>query len=184
MMTRRERERSIARPVGWVPGFRFLAGFGLLLAGYYWVILLPWGDRALYAYLRVNAWLSNSILQLVGEHTTVTDVTIRATGFALAVRRGCDALEPAWFFCAAILAFPAPWRRKTVALLVGASGILALNLVRIVSLFLIGRRFPAFFVTAHLELWPAGFILLAVSLWLLWIRSIRVPAGTDSDVVS
>jgi exosortase H (IPTLxxWG-CTERM-specific) len=159
------------------PVLRFLLTFGLLLGGFYAVILLPWADRALYEYLRANAWLSNLILHGLGQPTEVREVTIRSAAFAVSVRRGCDAIEPAWFFCAAVLAFPAPWQRRLPVLAAGTACILALNLVRIVSLFLIGVKAPRFFATAHLEVWPAVFILCATGLWLAWVR--RLPGSPD-----
>ena len=178
LMSRRAGQRP-ARPVSAPrpaptgrarPGLSFLVRFGLLLGGFYTLLLFPWGDRALAAYLRANAWLAHGLLQALGQQTRLDGVTIRAANYALSIRRGCDAVEPAWFFCAAVLAFPAPWRTKPAALLTGSALILALNVVRIVSLFFIGRMLPGFFAMAHLELWPAAFLLLAVALWLVWIR--------------
>jgi exosortase H (IPTLxxWG-CTERM-specific) len=151
---------------------RFLALFVTYLGAFYAIVLIPSVDRAFYAYLEANAWLANVILHALGQSTSVNEVTIRAADFAVSIRRGCDALEPSWFFCAAILAYPSPWRRKGWPLLAGVAALLALNLVRIVSLFFIGRYWPRFFAPAHLELWPAAFILLALVLWLGWIRSV------------
>ncbi len=150
---------------------RFLTVFALLLGAFYALVLMPSVDRIFYEYLRVNAWLANAVLLAFGQHTTVSDVTIRSHEFAVSIRRGCDAVEPAWFFCAAVLAFPAPWRLKPAAIVIGAGVIFALNLVRIVSLFYIGRYLPASFGPAHLEIWPAVFIVLALVLWIVWIRS-------------
>lgn len=153
------------------PVWRFLGVFALLLGGFYALVLLAPVDRLYYEYLRANAWLANAVLCGLGQHTEVSEVTIRAARFAVSVRRGCDAVEPAWFFCAAVLAFPAPWRRKPAALIAGATAILALNIVRIVSLFVIGSRWPAAFGPVHLEIWPVVFIALALVLWIRWIRS-------------
>jgi len=157
------------------PVLRFLLRFGLLLGAFYAAVLLPWCDQAFYQYLRLNALVSGAILRGLGQDAQVAKTSIHTVGFAISIHRGCDALEPAWFFCAAVLAFPAPWHRKRAVLLVGTALILLLNLVRIVSLFYIGLRAPAFFPTAHLELWPAAFLLVALLLWIGWIRS--VPPG-------
>jgi len=154
--------------LGWL---RFLTVFTLLLCGFYAAALLPLGQRAFYNYLRANAWISNAILRGLGQDTYLSGVTIRSNQFAIAIRRGCDALEPAWFFCAAVLAFPVPWRRKRLVLAGGVTIILVLNLVRIVSLYFVGMRMPGFFETAHLELWPAAFMLTVLLLWISWIRS-------------
>ena len=43
-----------------------------------------------------------------------------------------------------------------------------LNLIRIVTLFLIGVYFRKFFHMMHIDVWQALFILLTISLWFLW----------------
>jgi exosortase H (IPTLxxWG-CTERM-specific) len=152
------------------PALQFLGVFALLLAGFYAVILVPAFDRVFYRVLCVDAAVANTVLQAFGQKTAVSGVTIRSAEYAISVRRGCDAIEPTWFYCAAVVAFPGRWRRKPVGLAVGAVAILALNLVRIVSLYFIGLRFPGIFATVHLELWPVAFIVAAVALWVGWIR--------------
>jgi exosortase H (IPTLxxWG-CTERM-specific) len=152
------------------PVLRFVVGFTALMGLYYVLVLTPFCDRLLYSYLQANAWASGAILNALGQDCRVLDVTIRSAHFAIALQRGCDAVEPAWFFCAAVVAFPGESRRKIPGMLVGISLLFALNLVRIVSLFFIGWRFPAFFGVAHLELWPAFFILSALVSWISWVR--------------
>src|ERR1700761_7308136 len=125
------------------PVLFFGAKFGALIVLLYALLALPAADQALYHYLQANAWLSNGILNLLGQGTHVSDVTIASstTPFAIAIRRGCDAVEPTWLLCAAILAFPGPWKRKLAGMLAGIVILQMLNLVRIVTLYLIGARF-------------------------------------------
>ena len=149
---------------------RFGLTFGILMALYYVVALLPWTDGELFpAYLECNARISNLILHWFGQASVVTGTTIRSPQFAITIRRGCDALEPSWLFCAAVLAFPAPWRRRLPGMAIGVTAILALNLVRIVSLYFLGIHLPGFFDTMHLEVWPVLFILAALLLWIGWL---------------
>jgi exosortase H (IPTLxxWG-CTERM-specific) len=151
------------------PVFRFVLCFGTLMGLYYALALTPFCERLLYSYLEVNARVTGALLNWLGQNCRVSGVSVRSPHFAIAIRRGCDAVEPAWFFCAALIAFPGAFRRKALGMLAGVSLLLALNLVRIVSLYFIGWRFPGFFNTAHLELWPTLFILAAMVLWLGWI---------------
>ena len=165
----------------WFAGNRavFLFGltFGILMALYYVVALLPWVDGTLFpTYLQSNAKLSNTILHWFGQTSVVTGATIRSPQFAITIKRGCDALEPSWLFCAAVLAFPAPWRRRLIGMVVGVLAILTLNLVRIVSLYFLGIHLPGFFETMHLEVWPVVFIFAALLLWLGWISWSRRTA--------
>ncbi len=145
------------------------------MALYYLLILTPFCDRLLYAYLGLNARMAHSILNWFGQDTHVSELTIRSARFAIAVRRGCDAIEPSWFFCAALLSFPASSRQKAVGILAGTALFQALNLIRIVSLYFVGIFYPKFFGTAHVEVWPAVFILVAILLWLGWIRWAQRP---------
>lgn len=143
------------------------------MALYYFIIVIPFFDELLFRYLSWNAWAASRILNLFGQHTLVSENVIQSAGYVVNVRRGCDALEPSWFLCAAILAFPAPFKRKTGGILLGISVIGAINVVRIASLFLIGLYSPRLFPAAHLEIWPVIFILLAVGLWIGWIARLR-----------
>jgi exosortase H (IPTLxxWG-CTERM-specific) len=160
----------------------FFGRFALLLAAFQGVVLLPWADRAYYGCLCANARVAGAVLRGFGEDVHVFGVIIRTAGYAVAIRRGCDAIEPAWFFCAAVLAFPLPWRRKWPGLLAGTAVLFAVNLLRIVSLYFIGRRIPPLFPSAHLEWWPAAFILAAIALWLAWIGWARSRPPADEKV--
>jgi len=160
---------------------RFLGLFALLVAGFYAAVAWAPLDRIFYEYLAANARLVNAILRSLGEETQVRGAEILSPRFSLAVRRGCDGLEPSWLFCSAVLAFPAPLRRKLRVLPLGVAVILAANALRIASLYYIGVRFPAWFPAAHRQLWPATFILLVVGLWLASVPSlqrIRTPEAS------
>jgi len=56
-----------------------------------------------------------------------------------------------------------------------------MNLVRIITLYLIGIYLPAFFNSAHLELWPTAFIVVAIVLFVGWKerdRGLKSPVAT------
>ncbi len=161
---------------GWMAWWRskapvifFAARFAALVALLYAILALPVADNALDVYLRANAWFANAILDLLGQGTHVSGVTIASPSFAVAIRRGCDAVEPTWLLCAAILAFPGAWRRKVPGMLGGIVALQLLNIVRIVTLYWIGSRFPDAFNSAHVEIWPAIFIIAAIGLFMGWI---------------
>jgi hypothetical protein len=90
------------------PVLFFGAKFGALVALLYILLAIPSVEQALFSYLKAYAWASSAILDLFGQGTHVTDVTIASSSsFAIAIRRGCDAVEPTWLLCAAIIAFRA-----------------------------------------------------------------------------
>jgi exosortase family protein XrtM len=157
------------------PVFRFGLNFGLWLVLLYVLLAMPFFDRALYGYLEANAWLANAILHGLGQPTHVSEVTIQSPQFVMAVRRGCDAVEPTWLLCAAMISFPAPWRHKLRGMLTAIVLLQTLNLIRIVTLYWIGTHAPGFFNSAHMELWPTVFIVVAILIFLGWKETSSPP---------
>lgn len=166
--------RSQDRVAGRKAVRRFLLIFLGLVGCYYGLTLIPWVDaNVLYPVLVFSAQGSSFLVNLTGDQTTVQGVLVQGSKFVVAVRRGCDPLEPIALFGAAVIAFPASWKRKVCGLAIGAALLFMLNLVRIGSLYLLGKSKSTLFETLHLELWPAFFILVALSLWVLWLMWIR-----------
>jgi exosortase/archaeosortase family protein len=160
-----------------MPVLKFVLVLAGLMAGYYAATLTPWfQERFFPVCMRLNALLSNVLLNGLGQGTTAIGTSVFSQRFAVDVRRGCDAIEPAVLFVSAVLSFPSPLRRRVAGALIGTFLLLALNLVRIVTLFLIGVYYPQAFHAMHAEVWQIVFILLAVVLWALWIQwSARRP---------
>jgi len=152
------------------PIFRFVLKFSILMGLFYGLLATTYCDRMLYSYLEANAWLSNAILRGLGQPTHVSEVTIQSPQFAIAIRRGCDAVEPTWLFCAAVLSFKAPLARKLLGILAGIVLLQVLNVVRIVTLYWIGLHLPDIFNSAHMEIWPTVFIIVAIVLFIGWIE--------------
>lgn len=125
-----------------------------------------------------TAQTTGFFLNLLGESVRVTGLTIASAGFSVDVGTGCTATIPIMLFVCAVVAYPGRWQHKLLGILIGGACLYALNLVRTVSLFLIGTHFHGFFDTAHLLLWQPLIILAAVILWLFWVRRTnRVPVA-------
>lgn len=158
--------------------FRFIALFLLYFLGFEALIYgLVLGSGLFETYLAWNAWLSSLLLLPFVDGIEATGSVLASPGFALAVRPGCDALQPCAVFLAGVLSFPATARQRTVGACFGVILLLALNLVRISSLFLIGTHLPEWFDSAHIELWQGAFIVAALLLWLFWARRVSAPAS-------
>lgn len=156
------------------PVLAFTLRFSLLMALFYALSLLPWADRVAFpAYMRANAAAGSLVLHTLGEDTRVDGISIRSERFAVNIKRGCDAVEPSWLLAACIVAFPAAAVAKLWGCLAGVALLQVLNIVRIVSLFMVGQRWPRLFETLHLEVWPMVFIAAAIALWLAWLRRLR-----------
>jgi exosortase/archaeosortase family protein len=156
---------------------RFLGIFFGLITIYYALALSPWVDaNALFPVMKFSARGTSVLLGLLGTKTTVEGVLVRGPACAVAVRRGCDPLEPIVLFAAATIAFPTGWRRRFAGILCAAMLLFGLNLVRVASLYLLRANGSAFFESIHLVWWPAFFVAASLVLWILWLCWIRQPA--------
>jgi exosortase H (IPTLxxWG-CTERM-specific) len=165
------------------PVLLFVVAFALLLGVFYGLTLTPLFKNKLFpAYLRSNARVSSAILRGMGYPCVSVGTSVTTGSFSIEIRRGCDAVEPTALFAAAVLAFPGLFRRKAVGVLVGTVVLALLNLVRILSLFLIGVHAPRFFEAMHADVWQAFFILLALVLWGLWIQWAMKPRPSAAHV--
>jgi len=165
-------------PTGPLPpkifGLRFIA----LFLGIFAIFTLLWSGAR-----------GSALERLVIDQTTVAtgawiidrispEEAVRAEGprlispkVRLSVLNGCEGTESILLFAAAVLAFPAPWRKKPAGLLLGVVWVFLLNQVRIVSLFFILRHQPQWFEAMHGTIAPIFIILagsIVFSLWLNW----------------
>lgn len=151
------------------PVFRFVALFGLYMA-LFWAAgaTTVVKDHVFPPYLRFNALVSGWILGLFEKNILVYEQSISGR-FALTIERGCDAIEPSALFLAGVLAFPAPRARKVPGMLIGTLCLMAINLVRIISLYYCGVYFShRTFEIMHVNVWQTLFIVLAILFWVLW----------------
>ena len=166
------RRRELRRKATW----RFLGVFLGTVAVYYSLTLSPWIDaNVLYPVLKASAQGTSALLSLGGVKTTVEGVIIRGPTYSVAVRRGCDPLEPIVLFAAGVIGFPAPWRRRLSGVFAAGALLFGLNMVRIASLYVMGAKRSPMLDSFHLWYWPAFFILCSLALWVCWIRWIQRP---------
>ena len=169
--TRRPRRREVT----------FLVLFVLLLAGSFALISLNWvNDHGVEPFTAGVARTSGAVLALLGQEVRMEGTVIASPRFAVNIRNGCNGVEAMLIFLAAVLAFPAPWRARLAGLGIGVVAIQAVNLVRVVALFLTGAYFPDFFDASHTLVWQTLAILFAVLLWIFWasrLAGARAPAA-------
>ena len=148
---------------------RFVLLFGVVIGLFHVLAATPFAEeRAWPAYLRLNARVSAGLLQLAGQEATVDDRVVSGPGSSLLIERGCDAVHPSVLFIAAVLASPVALWTKWLGILIGTVVLMAINVVRIVSLYFIQRHVPSLFELMHVEVWQALFIFLAVLFWAVW----------------
>ncbi len=164
---------------------RFVVLFCVCVTSFYALTAVPLFRQTFFpAYLNFNAAVSADLLRLAGQNVTNNNDLILSESLSvpLAIRRGCDAVEPTGLFIAAILAFPASWKRKLIGAIGGTILLAALNLLRIISLYYASAYWPAAFETLHVDVWQPAFILVAMVIWILWARwALPLPATSGGD---
>lgn len=152
------------------PVLLFVLIFLLILVAFYSFLLTAFYlEKIQPRIVNVNAAISNFILNTLGQKTTAVAENIYSAAFNISVKRGCDGVEAMALFAAALLAYPAAWKLKAKNLLIGISLLFCLNIIRIVSLFMIGVYKPQYFETFHIEVWQVIFILVAVTMWIIML---------------
>ncbi len=154
----------------------FLILFAVLLGGSFTLVSVNWvNDNVIEPFTGGIARVSGATLDLLGQDIRMQGTIIRGKRFAVNIRNGCNGVEAMLIFLAAVLAFPAPWRARLLGLAVGAVAIQAVNLIRVVALYLTGAYFPAFFDASHTVVWQTIVILFSVMLWILWANRLGAP---------
>lgn len=158
---------------GWMYARRPVLGFVVLFAVcmglLYAITFIPAVEqRVIPYYMELNARVSKAILNGFGEGAWTDGTRIVSPRYSVDIQHGCDAIAPTALFVAAVLAFPAPMVSKLLGVVVGASVLAMVNLVRIVALFFTGIYWQSAFEVMHVDVWQPVFILLALSLWVAW----------------
>ena len=122
------------------------------------------------ALARGLAYMAGFALGMLGVPASLDGAVINADGFAAVVVAECTAIELILVFGAAVLVSPVSLKARLWALALGVSALCALNLVRIVSLMLVGAGFPEYFEMAHLKVGQTAMAVAALAMWLLWLR--------------
>jgi exosortase H (IPTLxxWG-CTERM-specific) len=123
--------------------------------------------------------ISEGGLRMLGVDVIRSDTTLVAPnlGFGMGIHNDCNGAWAHLVFLAAVLAFPAGWRAKLIGLAVGEALLFALNIFRVISLFLIGVYAPSLFRAAHVYVWQFLIIGCALLLFTVWVdKVVRRPA--------
>src|SRR5689334_22268084 len=147
----------------WLFPLWLVVGFGLLETHY--------GRPAVDAWTRWLVQASALAVRIAGGSAAAHGNLLQnpSTGFSIAVEDTCNASNVVVLLCAAVLAFPATWMKKLKGIAAGTTALLAINLLRIVSLFYLGQYDPAWFEFAHLYLWEGLMMIVTLVLFWMWV---------------
>lgn len=160
----------------------FVSIFMAILAGSFTLISWqPVNDNVIEPFTGGIAKASGIALNVIGQGISMDGTKIRNERFAVNIRNGCNGVETMIIFLAAVIAFPAPWKARIAGLVIGILAIQAVNLIRVVALFLTGAYFPSFFDSSHTVVWQTIVILSGVLLWIFWANRFATPAAETAD---
>ena len=163
---------------------RFLLIFGILMANYAATTTEAVKDGFFPWYLTWTTRASAGVLTTFGydDVEVVKGKSLVSERGWITVGRGCDAVAPTALFVSAVVASPAPVLSKLIAVLGGTFILMAVNLVRVITLFLTRIHWSKAFDVMHLDIWQAAFIFLAIVLWAFWASWTTRRRKRRSDV--
>ncbi len=169
------RARDAARPSPTVPVVRFCLLFALYIAVF---ITLSWtavAERYLHAPLsRFLAAAAVPLLLVLGDSRAMGSL-LGFDGFWVTIDESCDGVAATCIYLSAVLALPSPWRARLWGVLIGIPSIFAINMVRIVTLTVLGARRPDIFEWVHIHVWQALVIALSMAVWIFWAERFVRP---------
>ena len=162
---------------------RFFLGFLILQALLFGMELTPWAQRwFVVPWTDTLAAVSAGLVEVFDPGVVADGKLLQSgsTGFAVSIEAGCNGVEATIVLVAAILAFPAPWKRKLLGLSIGIAAVQGLNIIRVISLFYLGQWSLDAFDFAHQYLWQALIMLDVLIVWLLWVRTVPRPMPSSA----
>ena len=164
---------------------RFFAGFLVLQALLFGLELTPWAQTwCVVPWTNTLAALSADIVRLFDPQVVAHGKILQSAdgSFAVSIEAGCNGVEATIVLIAAMLSFPAPWKRRLLGLAIGVVAVQALNIIRVISLFYLGQWSFDAFDFAHRYVWQALIMLDVLIVWLLWVRTL--PSGAPARAIA
>jgi len=155
----------------------FLIKFAVVIVVAFFIVTLgPVNDRVIVPFTAQLSSVSGQVLRLLGQNVTVSGTTIFSSGFSVDVRNGCNGVEAILILVAAMVAYPASLQARLLGILLGSVALEILNVIRIVSLYLLGFYNRELFDLFHSAVWQVLIILASVGIFVVWtIRFARRP---------
>ena len=116
----------------------------------------------------VSAWIIMPFDDSVIAYGRILQDSV--SGFAVSIESGCNGVEAAIVLIAAVMAFPATWRQRLLAISFGFLAIQVANLLRIICLFYLGQWDLQLFNWTHLYLWPVLIMLDVLVVFIFYLR--------------
>lgn len=153
-------------------GLAFCLRFGLYTVAIF-LVLYALHESFVVPFTRLIARLSHTVLVILNAQSWVSGTSVGIPGFAVEIKNNCNAIYEIGLYAAAVFAYPASLKQRTVGTVMGATVLYLVNLLRIVGLIGIGRYFPGGFQVAHLYFFQAFFLAFVAACWLIWLSRLH-----------
>ena len=153
------------------PLTRFLLLAGVVYAGWqllYDLVLLP--DGRLDTFLSLSGVrLASGLLTLLGWDVEISGRVITCLGHrGVEINNGCNGLHLLGLYAGLIIAYPGPWKQRTLFLTGGLILLYLANAVRIGFFAVFNANLPEYWSVAHDYSSYVFFYPIVLSLWYLW----------------
>jgi len=118
-------------------------------------------------YTHAVVWITAKLLSVLGIASACRGSVIDLSYLSLDVKFGCNGLEAVMIYSVAVIAFPAPWKKKFAGVSAGFVVIQVVNIMRIIGLAYSGIYARNYFEYIHTYM--AQGIMIAISLGVFFI---------------
>lgn len=147
----------------------FVAKFVIAIVIAISLFSLTWvDDNVVRPFSDVQTIAAAVVLRMARQNVQSAGTLLTQRAYAVDVKNGCNGIEAIALLVAALGAFPAPWRARIAAIVIGGLLVVAVNIFRIVSLFVILRDYPAMFEFMHVVVWQIALFLLVIGFFVKW----------------
>lgn len=160
---------------------RFLVTYLILMAGFFFII----GFTPIQRVIDVNGLYTRAVVSVTAKILSALHITAACEGsiihlpaISLDVKFGCNGLEAVMIYSVAVLAFPAPWRRKIFGIVAGFLIIQIMNILRIVVLAYAGVHFEDIFHYIHIYVAQGIMIAIALGTFFLYLAFAKTDGKT------
>ncbi len=171
-------KRFLSRPIN-----KLFILFLLALMSFYILWATPFfQDNVIKNVAIAYAKTSSIILNILGYSVHSLGDVVSNKSFSISIQNGCDGVEGLAIYLCALLIYPTSWSNKLKGIFFGVCFLVLLNLLRIVSLFLIGIHIPSIFDLMHESVWQVLFIMMSILALLIFINTSnkKVPLETGT----
>jgi archaeosortase B (VPXXXP-CTERM-specific) len=122
--------------------------------------------------MAVTADLTGFFLRLFGLTVNISGRVVSLSNFSMEVVGECTGLYEMLIFLAAMISYPANYKKKLIGAGMGLPLLYVINIIRMVFIAIIGNWSPKSFDFMHMYFWQVAMILIIVSVWVLWIEKV------------